>query len=89
MTVHRIDGGKEALSVEEGIQPEVTQRLREMGHIITDEAVSGNRRSMFGRGQVITRGAWWDRSEGDAVCKDASVYWAGSDPRADGIVAGY
>lgn len=74
--------------VEEGVELEVTQRLRQMGHNVTGVA-SGAQRVIFGRGQVITRGAWWDRSGSGAVCKDPTVYWAGSDPRADGIVAGY
>ena len=86
--ISRFDPSQENLQVEEGVKPEVIQRLRDMGHNVT-EVLSGPRRSILGRGQVITRGAWWDISFGGAVCKDSSVYWAGSDPRADGIVACY
>jgi hypothetical protein len=74
--------------LEEGIRPEVVLELKNMGHVITD-SVSGAQRARLGRGQVITRGAWWDRSQNHAVCNDCNVYWAGSDLRADGIVAGY
>ncbi|KAK7507214.1 hypothetical protein BaRGS_00001149 [Batillaria attramentaria] len=79
-------GNLGSVVVEQGIQPDVIQKLRDMGHNVT-EVASGHGRAILGRGQVITRGAWWDRS--GSVCRQPSVYWAGSDPRADGIVAGY
>ncbi|KAL8604190.1 hypothetical protein ACOMHN_014758 [Nucella lapillus] len=84
----KFETGSKPLAIEEGISPEVTQRLQKMGHNVTG-VVSGFERSSFGCGQVITRGAWWDKSESSAVCKESNVYWAGTDPRADGIVAGY
>lgn len=61
-------GGKIAL--EEGITTTVMKDLEERGHSI--ESVSGMRRAVFGRGQIILR----DPQSG--------VLWGGSDPRADG-----
>jgi gamma-glutamyltranspeptidase / glutathione hydrolase len=61
-------GGRVAL--EEGIPNRVMSRLEEMGHAI--DPTSGFERALFGRGQVIV----WDN--------DQDVFWAGSDPRADG-----
>lgn len=55
--------------LEEGIKGEVVERLREMGHEV--EVLRGHSRQMFGRGQVIQKGAGGS--------------WAGgSDPRGDG-----
>lgn len=59
-----------AVSLEEGISPQVMARLSELGHPVTP--VSGMRRALFGRGQIIRR----DPTTG--------LLWAGSDPRADG-----
>ncbi len=64
------DDPRGAVSLEEGIPPEVIARLAGMGHPVTP--VSGIERSLFGRGQIIRR----DPASG--------VLWAGSDPRADG-----
>ena len=64
------DDPRGAVSLEEGILPEVMARLAEMGHPVTP--VGGIERSLFGRGQIIRR----DPHSG--------VLWAGSDPRADG-----
>jgi gamma-glutamyltranspeptidase/glutathione hydrolase len=61
-------GGK--LALEEGIPVSVMSDLAAMGHPVIP--VSGLARSLFGRGQIIRR----DPENG--------VYWAGSDPRADG-----
>ncbi|GAA5840106.1 hypothetical protein JCM9279_002279 [Rhodotorula babjevae] len=55
--------------LEEGIRPEVVDKLKAMGHDV--ELLTGHDRSMFGRGQLIQKlpsGAWA----------------AGSDPRGDG-----
>lgn len=71
------------MSVEDGISDDVIQGLRKLGHCI-DGPVKGYLRSQFGRGQVITKGAWF-KSEN----KTEELYWAGSDPRADGIAIGY
>ncbi|BGP16256.1 hypothetical protein JCM10213_007699 [Rhodosporidiobolus nylandii] len=55
--------------LEEGIRPEVVEKLKEMGHDV--ELLTGHDRSMFGRGQLIQ--------------KTPSGAWAGgSDPRGDG-----
>ena len=64
------DDPRGAVSLEEGISPEVMAGLAEMGHPVTP--VGGIGRSLFGRGQIIRR---------DPV---SGVLWAGSDPRADG-----
>jgi gamma-glutamyltranspeptidase/glutathione hydrolase len=61
-------GGQVAL--EEGIPTAVMTRLAEMGHPVT--LVSGYRRALFGRGQIILH----DPASG--------VLCGGSDPRADG-----
>ena len=57
------------IAVEEGIASATIERLSAMGHPLT--LVEGFRAGLFGRGQIIQRDL-----EG--------VYWAGSDPRADG-----
>ena len=64
------DDPRGAVSLEEGISPQVMARLAEMGHPVTP--VGGIGRSLFGRGQIIRR---------DPL---SGVLWAGSDPRADG-----
>ena len=69
-----------SVAVEKGIQVEVIEELRKIGHNIRGP-VSGHERALFGRGHVITRGAWWRK--GDDVYHDPSVYWTGGDPRAD------
>ena len=69
-----IDAGEAggAVALEEGISVPVMARLAEMGHPVTP--VSGQGRSLFGRGQIIWRNA------------ESGVLWGGSDPRADGCV---
>lgn len=62
------EGGK--IGIEAGIPDDVLQRLIELGHPV--ERVSGMARSLFGRGQIITR---------DPL---SGVLCGGSDPRADG-----
>ncbi|XP_020609550.1 uncharacterized protein LOC110048105 isoform X1 [Orbicella faveolata] len=69
--------------LEEGISESVVKKLTELGHSVT-YPVSGHSRSVFGRGQIIARKS--------APCKtgpNRSVYWSGSDPRADGLVVGF
>ncbi|HWQ85013.1 MAG TPA: gamma-glutamyltransferase, partial [Anaerolineales bacterium] len=61
-------GGQVAL--EDGLPANLLVGLENMGHRVT--VVSGMRRSIFGRGQVILRDA-----QSEVLC-------AGSDPRADG-----
>lgn len=75
----------EHVYLEEGIPEDVVSTLQAMGHNVTPH-VKGFDRSVFGRGQIIARGNWPFiplESQGD------SVYWAGSDPRADGAAVGY
>ncbi|MCU0489918.1 MAG: gamma-glutamyltransferase [Anaerolineales bacterium] len=57
------------IAIEDGIAPAVMERLAKMGHAISQ--VNGFERGLFGRGQIIQRDI-------------RGVYWAGSDPRADG-----
>ncbi|KAB2570349.1 putative gamma-glutamyltransferase YwrD [Lasiodiplodia theobromae] len=58
--------------LEDGIRPEVAEKLKAMGHQI--EIVKGHKRGLFGRGQLI-------RSH----VEDGQTVWsAGSDPRGDG-----
>lgn len=69
--------------LEEGISEGVVKELTELGHNIT-YPVSGHNRSVFGRGQIIACKS--------APCKtgpNRSVYWSGSDPRADGLAVGF
>ena len=72
---------------EEGITDDVIESLKQRGHDVTGP-VRGMERSLFGRGHVITRGAWW-RAEGSRLTNDGRALWAGSDARADGIALGY
>ena len=70
-------GGKKKLVdrrvyLEEGITEEVAQKLREMGHEV--EFVTGWKRGLFGRGQIIRC----------HVEDGTRIYSAGSDPRGDG-----
>jgi gamma-glutamyltranspeptidase/glutathione hydrolase len=62
------------LALEEGISPQVMDKLADMGHPV--EPVTGMGRSVFGRGQIILRQA------------ESGVLWGGSDPRADGLAMG-
>ncbi|XP_015280298.1 PREDICTED: putative gamma-glutamyltransferase YwrD [Gekko japonicus] len=71
--------------LEDGIPQNVSQELRARGHIVT-MPITGHSRSMFGRGQIITKGDWWRRGRNLSSSK---VLWAGSDPRADGCALGY
>ncbi|MCC7360555.1 MAG: gamma-glutamyltransferase family protein [Anaerolineales bacterium] len=64
-----------AVAMEAGLPAELAAGLRALGHPLRGE-VSGWARAMFGRGQIIRRGA-------------DGVLWGGSDPRADGAVAGW
>ncbi|WP_051249801.1 gamma-glutamyltransferase family protein [Maridesulfovibrio zosterae] len=65
-------GGK--ICLEEGIPEQTIQELAGMGHEI--KICKGYRRSIFGRGQIISR-----KKENGVLC-------AGSDPRSDGCAAG-
>ncbi|XP_053316141.1 glutathione hydrolase-like YwrD proenzyme [Spea bombifrons] len=74
------------LYLEDGIPREVAENLKLRGHEV-HWPVSGYERMLFGRGQVITKGDWW--RQGQHAINDRKVWWAGSDPRADGCALGY
>lgn len=68
------DGESMTVHVEEGMPEDTVQGLRDLGHRV--EIVTGTRRSLFGRGQIIR---WTvDPVEGKGV------WSAGSDQRGDG-----
>lgn len=72
------------VQLEEGITQDAFSKLYSLGH--NPVIVAGLGRAVFGRGQIISRGPWWQ----DGLEKQTSnLYWAGSDPRADGLVAAY
>ncbi|KAM9761576.1 glutathione hydrolase-like YwrD proenzyme isoform 1-T2 [Menidia menidia] len=75
------------VNLEEGIDEEVAKELRRRGHNV-NWPVTGHQRSLFGRGQIITVGDWWNPSATQADAP-SRVLWAGSDPRADGCALGY
>lgn len=67
------DGAKSEVSLEQGIKPEVVEKLKAMGHDV--QLVDGWKRFQFGRGQVIQK----------VANESGKLVWAaGSDPRADG-----
>ena len=72
-----IQGGRPgaSLGIEEGIPDRILHQLERMGHPV--ERIQGNRRTLFGRGQIILR----DSTTG--------VLSGGSDPRGDGCAMGY
>uniref|UniRef100_A0A8D0GN44 Gamma-glutamyltransferase n=1 Tax=Sphenodon punctatus TaxID=8508 RepID=A0A8D0GN44_SPHPU len=74
------------LELEDGIPRFVAEDLRARGHVVRWPR-TGHNRSMFGRGQIITKGDWW-KSWGSLSPK-SDVLWAGSDPRGDGCAMGY
>ena len=61
--------------------------MRKKGHEV-DGPRDGHQRALFGRGHVITKGAWW-REEGVGIVDEKDAWWAGADPRADGVSVGY
>lgn len=81
-------GAVGGISLEDGISEDVIQQLQILGHQISGP-IKGYNRSIFGRGHVITKGAWWSTNTQTHIANDESVLWAGSDPRSDGMAAGY
>uniref|UniRef100_A0A8D2LPU6 Gamma-glutamyltransferase n=3 Tax=Varanus komodoensis TaxID=61221 RepID=A0A8D2LPU6_VARKO len=71
--------------LEDGIPPCIAEALKAMGHTVMFP-VTGHDRSIFGRGQIITKGDWWRQTK---LASSRNVFWAGSDPRADGCAMGY
>ncbi|KAK0056584.1 gamma-glutamyltransferase YwrD isoform X1 [Biomphalaria pfeifferi] len=75
----------QAVDIEEGIPLDVMLDLEKLQH--NPSLISGLKRCYFGRGQIISRGShWWDSK---TINSSKPMYWAGSDPRADGLVAAY
>nr|XP_034989696.1 glutathione hydrolase-like YwrD proenzyme isoform X7 [Zootoca vivipara] len=74
------------VSLEDGIPWHITEALVAKGHMVM-APVTGHSRSMFGRGQIITKGDWWRHWR--ILPSSSNVFWAGSDPRADGCALGY
>uniref|UniRef100_T1IU93 Gamma-glutamyltransferase n=1 Tax=Strigamia maritima TaxID=126957 RepID=T1IU93_STRMM len=68
--------------LEEGISPQVLQTLKSKGHVVS-ELMTNWDRLQFGRGHVITKGAWW-KDENYNISNDSRVLWGASDPRCDG-----
>jgi gamma-glutamyltranspeptidase/glutathione hydrolase len=67
--------GESDLCLEEGIPVSTMARLAELGHRV--RPISGHGRGVFGDGQIIVRDA------------ETGVLIGGSDPRKDGLTAGY
>lgn len=59
------------VNIEEGIDPQVIEGLKKLGHEV--RVVKGKERRLFGRGQIIKK---------ESI--DPLVYSGGSDPRGDG-----
>lgn len=93
VTVPGVDVKKRGVAIEEGISLETIMKLKEMGHNI-EGPVLGHNRVLFGRGQIIIsrpvskNGGSRVDSKGTKEEQD-QVWWAGSDPRGDGLAIGY
>ena len=87
MKIIHFRGPVSSVSIEEGISDEVIAKLRSMGHSV-EGPVTGHDRALFGRGHVITKGAWWSKSEQN-IYKGTDMLWVGTDPRVDGLAVGY
>ena len=100
-TVPGVDTNKRGVAIEEGISLGTIMKLKEMGHNIQGP-VLGHNRALFGRGQIIVSrpialsrkslsGSMEEGREGGGVevTEGEQVWWAGSDPRADGLAIGY
>eukprot|EP00079_Xenopus_tropicalis_P016032 XP_004914421.1 PREDICTED: putative gamma-glutamyltransferase YwrD isoform X1 [Xenopus tropicalis] len=82
----QVTGQKWQLYLEDGISKMTADELEARGHEIHWPICSHDRK-LFGRGQIISKGDWWRPS--DVCSNDSKVWWAGSDPRADGCAMGY
>ncbi|XP_067395250.1 glutathione hydrolase-like YwrD proenzyme isoform X1 [Emydura macquarii macquarii] len=80
--------GKWHLLLEDGISQAVAEDLRARHHC-SQWPITGHNRSLFGRGQIITKGDWWKSWDSLSSKSSHNVLWAGSDPRGDGCAVGY
>jgi len=69
--------------LEDGIPDSTIEGLKKLGHKVQGP-VQGYSRSLFGRGQIIAKKK--GRVKGGGV---RDVFWAGSDPRGDGMAISY
>ncbi|XP_060077764.1 glutathione hydrolase-like YwrD proenzyme [Ylistrum balloti] len=76
------------VSVEDGIPTEAVEGLVDKGHSVRGPLVAADR-TLFGKGQAIAVGNFWDQSDNSAQRKAECIYWCGSDPRADGLAIGF
>ena len=93
ITVPGVDVKKRRVAIEEGISLETIMKLKEMGHNI-EGPVLGHNRALFGRGQIIVSRPTQGSEKGQAAgggdsMTEKQVWWAGSDPRGDGLAIGY
>ncbi|EDV19401.1 uncharacterized protein TRIADDRAFT_62141 [Trichoplax adhaerens] len=72
-------GSAGGVNLEKGLPCDTRDNLADMGHDVSD-LIEGHGRALFGRGQIILR-----KEDGNG-CR---TWWAGSDPRADGLAIGY
>ena len=68
------------VQLEEGITLDVAEGLRTMGYNVEHGSTFLN----FGRGQIIQERMSRSKDGGEV-----RVYWAGSDPRGDGMAVGF
>ncbi|XP_064641150.1 glutathione hydrolase-like YwrD proenzyme [Lineus longissimus] len=80
-------GASGTIQFEDGIDPRTLEELQVMGHDVHGPVKGLQKRALFGRGQVITKGAWWSQS--DRIANEPGVWWGGGDPRADSLTIGY
>ncbi|XP_069831481.1 glutathione hydrolase-like YwrD proenzyme [Dendropsophus ebraccatus] len=74
------------LYLEDGFPGNIAEDLKARGHLV-HWPITGPERKLFGRAQIITKGDWWRSYK---IFSDSNkVWWAGSDPRADGCAMGY
>ncbi|KAM4043170.1 glutathione hydrolase-like YwrD proenzyme isoform 1-T2 [Anomaloglossus baeobatrachus] len=74
------------LYLEDGFPDNIADDLQARGHLV-HWPITGHDRKIFGHGQIITKGDWWKSC--DTFSDGSKVWWAGSDPRADGCAMGY
>lgn len=104
-TVPGVDANKRGVAIEEGISLETIMKLKEMGHNIQGPVLGHNRalfgrgQIILSRPTVPrSRSESWSAEDVNgggvgggamAVTEGKQVWWAGSDPRADGLAIGY